>query len=530
MSTVERIDDDKTRADRGPPTSEGPPRGVATMSIVRWVLVAVTALVAVGSILSYSGVHTGSAQSASSRQLYHCPMHPSVVQDHPGECPICSMTLVPKPEANVKPSPAMKPAASTGTPAMAGEPNHGVPGLATVDLTPDRIQLIGMRTATVTHQALGGELRTVGVIGANERGLAQINTRFAGWIQRLLVSDTGQRVRRGQVLATIYSPDVLRAEQELLVARGWSTSEGDAKPGHHGDSFTASLDASARGRLELLGISAQEIDEVLRTGKAVEAIGIRSPVDGYVIGKSAVAGVAVQPGTVLFEVADLSQVWMTAEIYEQDISRIHVGQKARLELASFPGETHTGKVQFIYPMLDSASRTLRIRLEFRNRSDRNGPRLRPGMYGTVYLDLPSTSSLTVPAEAIVDTGETRYLFVAKEGGHFEPRMVKVGARLKDRVEVLSGVSEGETVVTTGNFLIDSESRLRAAIDGQTSGAVAGGGPSSSSSSTSSSTCSSDFDGQTYPEKVRACRACEIQHRGMGTMEDDCKKAIPKPWR
>jgi Cu(I)/Ag(I) efflux system membrane fusion protein len=281
-------------------------------------------------------------------------------------------------------------------------------------------------------------------------------------VQKLVVSATGERVRKGQVLATIYSPDVLRAEQELLVARGWGGA----------DSAGAGMDASARRRLELLGISAQEIDDVIRTGKPAEAMSIRSPVDGYVVAKAAVAGLAVQPGTVLFEVADLSQVWVNAEIYEQDISRIHVGQKAHLELTSFPGETHTGKVQFIQPLLDPASRTLKLRLEFKNRVDRNGPRLRPGMYATVLLDLPPTSGLVVPAEAVVDTGEARYVFVSKDGGHFEPRAVKVGARIRDHVEIVSGVAEGETIVTTGNFLVDSESRLRAAIEGAGAGADA----------------------------------------------------------
>jgi len=504
--------DDDTAAER-PPTAEGPPRGVATMSIVRWVLVGITALVAVGTILITSGVHLGGAKSVAPVQLYTCPMHPAIVQDHPGECPICGMTLVPKA------------AGAAGKPATAADAKPAVPGLAAVDLTPERIQLIGMRTATVKREEIGGELRTVGVIGANERGLAQINTRFAGWIQKLLVSETGERVRRGQALATIYSPDVLRAQQELLVARGWNTpGSAGAKPTHEHDAFTGALDASARRRLELLGVSGQEIDEVLRTGKAVEAIAIRSPVDGYVVAKSAVAGVAVQPGTVLFEVADLSRVWVTAEIYEQDFSRIHVGQQARLQLASSPAETHTGKVSFIYPIVDAGSRTLRVRLEFKNKIDRDGPRLKPGMSGTVTLDLPRTTGLIAPAEAVVDTGEMHYVFVAKAGGHFEPRPVKVGARLKDRVEILSGVDEGETVVTTGNFLIDSESRLRAAIAGQTSPSGDAAAPKPLSS------CDTDFDGQKFPDKVQACRACEIQHRGMGTMVDDCKNAIPKPWR
>ena len=405
--------EDKTPAER-PAIGEapqGPPRGVATMAIVRWVLVLLTALVATGSILSFAGVHFGSGTSASLGQLYYCPMHPSVVQDHPGECPICSMTLVRKPQGKAIPSGTMKPSAA---------PAPGVPGFADVDLTPERIQLIGMRTATVKREAIGGDLRTVGVVAANERGLAQINTRFGGWIQKLLVSETGERVRRGQVLATIYSPEVFRAEQELLLAHGWSSAAvGDTKSPHDHEDLAGGLDANARRRLELLGIAPQEIDEMLRTGKAAEAIPIRSPVDGYVVGKNAVAGVAVQSGSVLFEVADLTQVWVTADIYEQDISRVRVGQRARLELASYPGEMQTGKVTFIYPILDSGSRTLRLRLEFKNKSDRNGPRLRPGMYGTVYLDLPSTTGLTVPAESVVDTGETHYLFVSKEGGRFD---------------------------------------------------------------------------------------------------------------
>jgi Cu(I)/Ag(I) efflux system membrane fusion protein len=345
------------------------------------------------------------------------------------------------------------------------------------------------------------------------------------------VSETGEHVRRGQALATIYSPDVLRAEQELLVASGWNAgAAGDARPTHAdlhgGEGLTAGLAANARRRLELLGISTQEIDEVLRTGKAAEAIAIRSPAEGYVVGKNAVAGVAVQPGTVLFEVADLSQVWVTAEVYEQDIARIHVGQPARLELTSFPGESHTGKVKFIYPLLDASNRTLRLRLEFKNRSDRNGPRLRPGMYGTVYLNLPATTGLMAPAEAVVDTGETHYLFVAKDAGHFEPRLVKIGARAGDRVEILSGASEGETVVTTGNFLVDSESRLRAAIEGQASG----DGGAAPGATAPASACDTVFDARKFPDKYQACRACEVQHRGMGTMEEDCKKAIPKPWR
>ena len=293
------------------------------------------------------------------------------------------MTLVPKPQGL---APA-RPAKAAKGPAAAG-----VTGLAEIALTPERIQLIGMRTATVKREALGGELRTVGVVAANERGLAQINTRFSGWIQKLLVSETGEHVRRGQVLATIYSPEVLRAEQELLVAHGWNAAAPRGTRRQAPRARPRRLRQRARRQCAWAAGAARDLAardrEILRTGKAIEAMAIRSPVDGYVVGKSALVGVAVQPGTVLFEVADLSQVWVTADVYEQDISRVKVGQRARLELSSFPGEMQTGKVSFISPTLDPGNRTLRLRLEFKNRSDRNGPRLRPGMYGTVYLDLP----------------------------------------------------------------------------------------------------------------------------------------------
>jgi Cu(I)/Ag(I) efflux system membrane fusion protein len=481
------------------------PAGVRTMAIVRWAIVALAAAAAVIALMG--GIHRG-GQTSSAVQLYYCPMHPAVVQDHPGECPICSMTLVPKPQSQQAPAPAEAPA-------------HPVPGLTGVDLTPERIQLIGMRTAVVKRESVGGDLRTVGVVGPSERGLAQITTRFSGWVEKLMVTSTGERVRRGQVLATLYSPEVLKAQQELLVTKGWNEPQGKGLADH--ESAAGGLADSARQRLLLLGISAPEIDEVLRSGKATTAIAIRSPSDGYVVGRNVVVGSTVQAGTVLFDVADLGTVWVNADVYEQDLARVSVGQAARFELPAFPGQPHTGRVSFVAPVLDPQNRTLRVRVELKNRFDRSGPRLRPGMYGSVYLALPPTSGLMVPTEAVVDTGELHYLFVSRAGGHFEPRKVELGGQRDGKVEVTSGVSEGETIVTTGNFLIDSESRLRSAIEGQSAAEGATTGAAASG-------CAKDFDARKYPDKFQACRACEIQHRGMGSMEDDCKNAIPKPWR
>ena len=183
-------------------------------------------------------------------------------------------------------------------------------------------------------------------------------------------------------------------------------------------------------------------------------------------------------------------------------------------------------MQFIYPVLDASNRTLRVRLEFRNRVDRNGPRLRPGMYGTVYLDLPATTGLMVPAEAVVDTGEMHYLFVAKDGGHFEPRLVKVGAHAKDHVEILSGVVGRRDGRDHRQF----PDRLREPPARRDRGADLRRGRASGRPAAPASGCDADYDRTKFPDKYQACRACEVQHRGMGTMEEDCKKAIPKPWK
>jgi membrane fusion protein, copper/silver efflux system len=493
-------------------TSKEAPAGVRSMAIVRWVLVAVMALVAALSVLSYfgwSGTDRGS--HAHEAKQYYCPMHPQIVQDRPGNCPICGMTLVEKMQGQGQKQPAVN-GPAVQSPAVAG--------LVPVEIPSDRVQKIGVRTEKVVRQSLVSDLRAVGVVEANERGLAQISPRFSGWIESLAVSETGQQVKKGQTLATVYSPDLLQAQQELLTAVGWGQRSSGTTAPHHGGGLEG-LAADARRRLELLGIASAEIDAIVKQGKPQTAIPIRSPVSGYVIAKSAVVGMSVSPGVPLFDVADLSTVWAVAEIYESDLARVRLGQPARFEVAAYPGEKFSGKVQFVAPTVDAGSRTVRVRLEFRNRPGPGGLKLRPGMYGNVLLDLPATDGLMVSSDALIDTGDVQYLFVVKEGakgvGRFEPRRVKTGRHLEDKVEILDGLTDGETVVTTANFLIDSESRLRAAIDGQ--GSAAGG-----------SGCDAEIDASKYPDKHQACRACEVQHRGMGTMEEDCKKSISKPWR
>jgi membrane fusion protein, copper/silver efflux system len=478
---------------------EKAPPGARAMAFVRWALVGLMALAAVGSMLYYFDRLPGSGAATRAARRYYCPMHPAVTSDQPGDCPICSMSLVPF-EGSAPPKVAAAPAGhqhaskvddaapyvcpmhpeETSADANArcklckmkleprkvapGSEHVGhqqaaptpatpaVPGVTAVDLPEGRVQLIGMKTATVTRQTLTPELRTVGYVAVNERGQASINTRFSGWIEKLSVNQTGERVGRGQILATIYSPQLFSAQQDLLNARRWATGGGGSGEG---------LDEAARHRLELLGISDKEIAEVVRTGRALRAIPVRSPVSGYVTVKSALQGVFVQPGTQLFEVADLSTVWVIADVYEYEAGRVHLGQEAHFELAAYPGERFAGKVRFIYPSLDPNTRTLRLRVELRNPA----LRLKPGMFGTAMLHLSKSEGLVVPKEAVIDTGEAQYTFVARPGGRFEPRALRLGTRTEDKVQVLAGLGEGETVVTTGNFLIDSESRLRSAIEG-----------------------------------------------------------------
>jgi RND family efflux transporter MFP subunit len=484
------------------------------MSLVRWALVAMMALAAVGAWVYYADLVPRSAKSAVQ---YRCPMHPSVITDYPSSCPICGMDLVPvgtaSPAKTGGPAagqgeqagrPAATPApAGAGAPAAQGkywcpmhpevhgdDPNavcekcggmrlvprgaappaaaQGVPGLVPVDLTPERVQLIGMQTTPVTRQRLAAHIRTVGAVTARENALVVVATRFGGWIENTLV-DTGTRVRKGDVLATAYSPEVLTAIASFVTASKWTQEN---SPAGATGAPSSSFERDARARLELIGMARQDIDEVARTREPQRSVNIRSPIGGFVAKKSAVNGIYVTPGTELFELADLSTVWVTADLYEYEAARVRVGQKATVQVPTWPGESFHSRVQFIYPTFNTATRTLPVRIELRNA----GLRLRPGMYAQVELEVDPVDALVVPVEAVVDTGDFQYLFVVRDAGRFEPRRVKLGVRTGDRVQLLEGVSEGEAVVTTGNFLVDSESRLRAAIEGFAQPGAAGGQP------------------------------------------------------
>jgi Cu(I)/Ag(I) efflux system membrane fusion protein len=463
-----------------PEGEEASPPGWRTMAAVRWALVALMAAAAAGAWVYWAAP---APRVSSAQASYQCPMHPSVIQDRTGSCPICGMDLVLVEPGRKK---AAAPAASAAGPGKFWCPMHpevwsddpearcekcggmklvpreappppaqGVRGLVPVDVSAERVQLMGMRTARATRARLAPQLRTVGYVSANESTLAIITARFTGWVDDLKVAQSGQKVAKGQVLATVYSPELTTAEQVYLNAVRWNREPSG------GSQVSGGLDADARKRLELLGIAAQDIEALARAGKAPPSTPLRSPVAGYVARRGALPGLYFTPGTELFQIADLSSVWVVADVYEYDMSRVKVGQRGTLALGAWPGERFAGRVQFISPAVNPESRTLQARMEFRNPA----LKLRPGMYGDVVIDLDAAEGIVVPGEAIVDTGELQYVFVVKSAGRFEPRPVKLGARAEAQVHVLEGLAEGETVVTTANFLVDSESRLRAAVEG-----------------------------------------------------------------
>ncbi|MDB4991248.1 MAG: putative Co/Zn/Cd efflux system rane fusion protein [Myxococcaceae bacterium] len=479
---------------------EAAPPGVFAMAIVRWCIVLAMA-VAAGASLLYALPDRAGTRAGAHDQQYFCPMHPSVVQDHPGDCPICNMTLVKRATGEADHAPAATMSAKesvdhaghehasadayycpmhpekTGTSAKDRCPICGMnlvpkpravagkvqppPGLLPLELPPERVQLIGMRTAQVRRAALPSSLRVVGVIAPTENAVSSVQTRFSGWVQELHVAQTGEAVKQGQLLARIYSPELLSGQQELLNARSWQAS-GTHSTGGPGDHKT--LLENARNRLLSMGMDPVELAEVERTGRPHRLIEVRSPARGYVADKTALLGLFIQPGAELFRIADLSRVWALIEVFERDAGRLRVGQDATVSLPAYPGETFRGKVSFVYPILSAETRTLRARVELKNPQ----LKLKPGMFGNVALDTVDGAreqALLIPREALVDMGEHQYVFVAHEAGHYEPRSVEVGSRVSDDVQIVAGLTEGETVVTSGNFLLDSESRLRSAIAG-----------------------------------------------------------------
>jgi membrane fusion protein, copper/silver efflux system len=339
-----------------------------------------------------------------------------------------------------------------------GTPEYSEPQRGEITIDPRRQQLIGVRTAPVRRAPIVHEIRAVGLVRADETRQTEINTRIDGWIRTLYADYTGKAIRQGEPLFTLYSPELVATQNEYLLAlRGHARMAQAELPTvqDHSDRLVG----AARERLRRWDLSAEDIQELEQRGRANETVTFRSPASGVIVEKNAVEGMHVTAGQTLFRVADLSSVWIEADVYAQDITAIRVGQSATLMLDAFADQAIAGRATYVYPTVDEKTRTGKVRFQFANRDGR----LKPGMYATVQLNARGTTGLTIPTDALLDTGTDQVVFVAQGEGRFEPRHVKAGRRTDDAVEIVEGVKEGEEVATSAAFFLDSESQLRGAI-------------------------------------------------------------------
>ncbi len=355
------------------------------------------------------------------------------------------------------------PTAATG--ATAPEPGaaEGLPAVdprAEVTLDLRRQQLIGVRTATVTREPFDKTIRTVGIVKYDETRIADVNLKIEGWIRNLFVESPGQAVRRGQPLFTLYSPELLTTQQEYLMAlRTREHMQPSQVP--EAREYADRLVQAARQRLALWDLSAAQIRALETTREPQTALTFYSPASGVVTEKQAVQGMHVTPGQSLYRIADVSVVWVEADVYEAEIALTKPGQRAAVTLDAYPGERLFGQVIFIYPYVEENTRTVRVRFGLDNRRGR----LKPGMYANVEIHAPIGVGLTIPADAVLDSGTRQLVFVAEGDGYFQPRDVKIGQRLGDKVQILEGLEEGEQVASGAAFFLDSESQLRASVQG-----------------------------------------------------------------
>jgi membrane fusion protein, copper/silver efflux system len=420
------------------------PGWVETGSRKRWVaaLIALTLVVVVAVI--WLNQRREASVSETQTASYSCPMHPAYRSDKPGNCPICDMKLVPT-------SPVSGAAATPATPSAA----------SAVHISPERQQQVGLEFAVAENKPARIEIRAVGRVAFDERRIAHVHTKIGGWIEDVFVDFIGQPVRKGQPLFALYSPDLVAGQEEYLLALRARAELGQSSMPRIAQSSEALL-VAARRRLELWDMPPAQIAELERTGKVSRTVTIVSPVNGVVTERAAYHhGRTVTPDLDLYTIVDLSRVWVLASIYEYELPHVRVGQTVE---ATLPDATDaprlTGKIAFIAPFLDPATRTAEVRAEFDNRDGA----LKPEMFVNVTLVRDLGPRLIVPKGAVMDSGTKRYVFVDKGGGYLEPREVVAGPEVTSGRVIESGIQEGERVVTAANFIVDSESQLKGAFE------------------------------------------------------------------
>ncbi|HEY5673578.1 MAG TPA: efflux RND transporter periplasmic adaptor subunit [Malonomonas sp.] len=431
--------------------------------------------------LSFRHSPLAGPEHSHAAEKYTCGMHPMIIVDEPGSCPICGMDLTPlKADTGgsgavsaggerkikywqapmdptyIRDEPGKSPMGMDLIPVYEDQATGG----AMITIDPTTIQNMGVRTAAVTRGDLAQTVRTVGLVSYEEPKQYVVNAKISGWVEKLYVAETGQQVKKGQPVLEIYSPDLVTAQQELLLALDNYNSLKESSFAQIADNAKRLLDAS-RKRLQLWDVSNKQIDRLEKTGEVRKTVTLYAPYTGVVTMKMVSEGMFVKPGMTLMNLADLSRVWVLADLYEYQLPWVKVGQKAKVVLPYMKDRSFEAHVSYLYPYVEGKTRTVKARLEL----DNVDFELRPEMFVTVYLTGEKViNALLIPQEAVLYSGEKQTVFIALSGGRFEPRLVKTGLQGKDgHVQVLQGVFEGEQVVTSAQFMLDSESKLREAI-------------------------------------------------------------------
>jgi len=481
-----KIDSNELETKAGGTSKPAPSRPTARLVTMAVVVLVVGLALGVGATwlaMRKSGAAHVGASAAADKPLYQCPMHPTITSDHPGDCLICGMKLFevrgeakaaaaagagtskilfyrsPMNPSQTSPTPRKDEMGMDYLPVYRDEAQGGGPsveGLATVTIDPARQQLIGLQIAPVTRGSVSGSWRTVGRVEVDPTRVRKTNVKVQGYVERLYVDFVGRPVRRGQPLFSLYSPSLLAAQDEYVLAL--QTRDALNKAGST-DNGGAALVEGARRKLELWDVPGEEIQRLEQTRTPSRALTFFSPISGVVTAKIVVQGSVVNAGDTPYEITDLGKVWVMADAYEGDLAAVHVGMPAALTLKTYPGRVFRGNVAFIDPLLDPATRTAKVHMHFPN----PGLELKPEMYGDVVLEGRDRKGLRIPGDAVIRAGTKDVVFLALGEGKFSPREVQLGARNGSEVEVKSGLEAGQQVVTRANFLVDSESRLRASL-------------------------------------------------------------------
>jgi len=387
--------------------------------------------------LNEKGNHNGH-QHENEVDYFTCTMHPSVKDSDPdAKCPICAMDLTPVYKNNSR-----------------SEAEQAIPEAKTVNISLYRQQLIGVQLDTVKNRRMDRTIRTIGLVAYDETRIAVINLKFSGWLEKLYIDHVGQFVKKGRPLFSIYSPDLVATQEELMQVLPRSS-----KTNHNSDPLLESLYQTARERLLLWGLSEAQVGEIIQDRKPRLRLTYYSPFTGYVIEKNALLGEYAKAGMNLYKIADLSRIWVFADIYESELSFIKTGQQARITSPYNSEISLTGKVDYVYPTIDNKTRTAKVRLVFSNPD----LHLKPEMYANVEIAVKSDHQLMIPETAVLNTGKRHIVFVAHGNGRFEPREIKTGRKAERYYTILEGLQAGELIVKSGNFLIDAEAHVQGVI-------------------------------------------------------------------